>query len=289
MRINTVAIVIVNWHRWAMTQECLHALGKVRQNLVERTFHVVVVDNESQGIPSDLDSFVHVVPSSENLGYGAGNNLGVRYAAELDPSPQAVFILNNDATIDTQSMKALIQTLEDDPGAALAAPVLRSPSGAIESAGGVFGQRRTWWTHPDVAHRIDFVSGAALLIRMDAWRRVGGFDERYFHYVEDLDLGWQLTHRGSRLVVAKDASVVHLKSQSSSHDDSPLVYYTVRNQFLFWKKAKSFKVVGVSTLIRVGRHLLPIRHLLRGDWSSLPSAWKGLIDGLRGRTGRWHP
>lgn len=288
MRIRTIAAIIVNWHRWELTLQCIQSLKQVQAAMPDVTLHVVVVDNETTGLPMTIPRGVAVIPVRENLGYGAGNNLGAAEALKLTPKPDAIFILNNDATIDAASLRALMATLDADPEVAIAAPVLTSPTGEVESAGGRFAPQRQWLTDVDKASPVDFVSGAAFLIRREAWLEVGGFDVRYFHYVEDLDLGWQLTKAGWKLIVVPEATVVHLKSQSSTSESAiaPLAYYTVRNQLLFWRKERTFQVIGANVMVRMGRNLLPIRHLLRGDFHTLKWVWRGLWDGLTGKQGR---
>lgn len=288
MSIGTIAAIVVNWHRWELTLKCVQSLENARGSLRDVKMHILIVDNESDGVSDAVPPDIVTIPVPENLGYGAGNNLGVAEAMKLQPAPDAIFILNNDATIDASSLQSLIDELQSHPDVGVAAPVLTSADGAIESAGGHFGRRRAWWTETIPDGPVDFVSGAAFLIKQDAWNQVGGFDERYFHYVEDLDLGWQLTKAGWKLLVVPDARVTHLKSQSStSTAANPLLaYYTIRNQLLFLRKEKSFHVVGPNVLWRMCRNLVPIRHMLRGDFHTLRWVWRGLWDGLAGRRGR---
>jgi GT2 family glycosyltransferase len=278
---------VVNWHRWELTAAALRSLAAARELLAPaHTLVLYVVDNESAAPPPpDLPPDVTVLAEAENLGYGGGNNRGAAEALRAHPDLDALFILNNDATIDGSSLRALVTALAEDPGLAVAAPVLTLPDGTVESAGGRCGWRRRWYTTVAPDAPVDFVSGAAFLIRRAAWDDVGGFDLCYFHYVEDVDLGWTLRQCGWRLRVVGDARVVHQKSRSPA-PSGVLAYYTVRNQFLFWRKTHDLRAVGVNTALRVLRFLVPVRHLVRGDTIGWRWAWRGLWDGLRGRCGR---
>lgn len=286
MPIKNVAAIIVNWHRWSLTLQSIHSLQQAHDSLPDVDLRIVVVDNETEGFPQEVPSTVDVIREEDNLGYGAGNNVGVAHALACAPQPDALLILNNDATIDANSLGSLIQALVDQPHVAVAAPVLRSPMGDIESAGGHFGPQREWWTSTSPDFPIDFVSGAAFLIRREAWLEVGGFDVRYFHYVEDLDLGWQLRKAGWKLIVVPESTVSHLKSQSSSSNDSFLAYYTIRNQLLFLHKERTSYILGRNTWTRILRNLFPVRHMMHGDFHTLPWVWRGLWDGVRGKGGR---
>jgi GT2 family glycosyltransferase len=246
---------------------------------------IYVVDNEStETPPADLPAAVTVLCQEQNLGYGGGNNVGATRALADHPDLDALFILNNDAIIEGASLKRLMAALADDPGLAVAAPVLVLPDGSLESAGGHFGWWRTWWTRFDPRQPVEFVSGAALLVRRTAWEAAGGFDLRYFHYVEDVDLGWTLTRRGWRIRVIDGARVVHQKSKSPTMPGI-LAYYNVRNPILFWRKTRALRAVGLNSAFRILRFLVPVRKMLKGDVYRIPWAWRGLFHGLAGRTG----
>jgi N-acetylglucosaminyl-diphospho-decaprenol L-rhamnosyltransferase len=287
-RVTKVAAIVVNWHRWPLTAEALRSLDFAAETLAPtHELFLYVVDNETEGDPpTGLPDGTIVIRERENLGYGGGNNLGAERALRDHPDLGALFILNNDATIDGRSLFALVEALDQDPELGLTAPLLTLPDGTVESCGGYFGWTRDWWTRFDPRQRVDFVAGAAFLIRRAAWLDVGGFDLRYFHYVEDVDLGRDLKHHGWRLKVVGDARVVHQKSQSPTRPGL-LAYYTVRNQILLWQKTRDLKVLGLNNVMRVLRFLVPIRHLWQGEYQAVPWAWRGLVDGLAGRDGRF--
>jgi GT2 family glycosyltransferase len=279
---------VVNWHRWPLTAEAVASLVAAGRDMAprHRLVVVVVVDNESgDEDPPSLPPEVLVVRAAENLGYGGGNNRGVQAARDAHPDVDAFFILNNDAQVGPGCLARLADRLAAEPRLGLVAPLLTLPDGRVESAGGAFGLRRHWWTRYAPGQRVDFVSGAAFLIRRQAWDDVGGFDLRYFHYVEDIDLGRELARRGWRLEVVEGARVTHRKS-ASPVVSGILAYYSVRNPLLFWRKTHDLRAVGLNTAWRLARFLVPVRHLLRGDTRGARWAWRGLRDGLAGRGGR---
>jgi N-acetylglucosaminyl-diphospho-decaprenol L-rhamnosyltransferase len=182
---------------------------------------VIVVDNASQdGAVAGLDG-VRVVANATNRGYGAAANQGFR-AGRAD----RVLFLNPDATLEPGSLSALMLAVED---AALAAPRLELHDGSAQESPRAFydvesvlarrtpygrtasGRRAAERHLPTSQERgdVDWVTGAAMLLRRDAVGAAGPFDERYFLYFEDVDLCRRLRATGHRVVFEPAATVRH--------------------------------------------------------------------------------
>lgn len=172
---------------------------------------VVVVDNASPDRSADhaVAAGARLVTNRGNLGFGTGCNRG----AALVRTPYTLF-LNPDARLSPGSLARLVGRLEADPGLGAVAPLL-------SSRGRVQMPRRnslidvdsphSFSEIPDEATDVGFLSGAALLVRTDAFRAVGGFDERIFLYLEDDDLCTRLCRAGYRLQLLPDVVVAHEK------------------------------------------------------------------------------
>ena len=179
---------------------------------------VIVVDNASRdGTPDVVRAAAPqatVVESKENLGFAGGCHAGAR--ASRAP---LVFLLNPDAVPAAGCLDALRACAAERPGwGAWQALVTMADGELVNTAGNVVHYLGFGWAGDigrpvaDVDPRpreVGFCSGAALVVRREAWDAVGGFDERYFMYGEDLDLSLRLRLAGWGVGIAPDARVAH--------------------------------------------------------------------------------
>ncbi|MBV9848466.1 MAG: glycosyltransferase family 2 protein [Armatimonadetes bacterium] len=245
----SVHIILVNWNGIADTMECLRSLSRVTYP----NCSVIVVDNGSRedeaGALRAAFPAVTVLATGENLGFTGGNNVGIRHA--LGAGAEYVLCLNNDTVVDPGFLEPLVAALEGDPGAGLAAPhiFLYGEPRDLWYAGAEYSfdletlrARRgpAWHVIPTAAdlertepHETQIVTGCALLARTGVMRRLGGFDERYFAYYEDVELNLRVAGMGLRRLVVPASRVWHKESRSTGGPMSPTVYfYMVRNTFM---------------------------------------------------------
>ena len=225
-----VAIVVAYDSGAALTR-CLDAL---RTDGVE----VVVVNNGGAG-PEIEDARrregVDVVDAGENRGFGAGCNRG---AAATDA--EALVFLNPDTVAQPGAVAALARRLED-PGVGVAQPRLRllAQPELLNSSGNVVHVSGLAWPggygEPADAltelREIPSASGAALAIRAELFRELGGFTEELFLYQEDLELCWRVRLRGLRIVLEPGADVLH--DYVLERADRRKEYYLERNRLVF--------------------------------------------------------
>lgn len=229
----------MNYRTPALTVECLESISEstVRPDLV------IVVDNDSQDRSFELLSasvndlgwsgWVRVLQSGANGGFGAGNNVGVRCAVGCLPELDCIVLLNPDATADPRMMEALLNRLWSSPcvgivGASIvdashqpesAAHNVPSPLGELERSAGFAPLSRVlqkWAVSPPQpagATPCGWVSGACMAIRREVFDQVGGFDEGYFLYFEEVDLcvraarlGWQCWYEPAAQVMHRQGA-----------------------------------------------------------------------------------
>ncbi len=269
-----LAVIVVNYGSSDLLERNLAPLARHTP-----TARVVVVDNfttaAEQARVTDLCARLGwtAVTMSENVGFGAAIN---RAAAGLPASIRSRLLLNPDATIDAVSLARLVDHSVRHP-LDLVAPRVLTPEGTVWSAGTDLylddGHMRGW-RHRDAATdpagRQPWLSGACLVLGRELWDRVGGFDEDYFLYWEDVDFSRRVLDRGGSLVLDEHATAVHDVGSTQRTDGrstrakSPVYYYfNTRNRLLFAAK-----------------------HLSRGDqrrWqrSSLLMAYRILLIGGR--------
>lgn len=171
----------------------------------------VLVRTEAREAPTPRG--VEVLSLAGNPGFAAAANQG---AARGD-APWILF-LNPDCFPSAGDVEELLARARALPGAAAVGPCLRGPDGVAARAGGVDLAGLARWLERVGPSRglteVDWVAGTCLLVRREAWQQVGGFDERYFLYCEDVDLCRRLRRRGWRVAVAGSVGVTHLGGAS---------------------------------------------------------------------------
>ncbi|MFL5494125.1 MAG: glycosyltransferase family 2 protein [Gemmatimonadales bacterium] len=242
------AVVIVNWNGRHFLDACLEAV--FAQTAPPEL--VVLVDNGStDGSVEHLRArwpAVRVIALDRNAGVAAGNNVGIR--AALGAGAELVLLLNSDAGMRPAVLGELRSALNAaGEGAWAAAPkiVYQSDPDRIWSAGGAFD----WWRglsrdrgtgEPDRGQYdqpgdIDYSNTCCLLVRADAFARVGLMDEAYFMYCDDSDFSARIRRAGGRIRYAPSAEVLHdVQASSGGTAARPsllALYYTTRNRGRF--------------------------------------------------------
>jgi len=230
--VSNVSAVVVNYNARRYLLPCIAALR------AEGVVDVVVADNASVDGSEDAvkraDPDVTYVQTGNNLGYGAGANRG---AAAADPATPYLLICNPDTIVEPGAIKAMVAALEADPRRGIVGPRIEDPGGDVypsprafprtgDAIGHAFlglfapGNRFTRryrmldWDRSTTAD-VDWVSGSFLVVRREAWRDVGGFDESYFMYAEDVDLCWRAHEAGWKVCFEPSATIVHVQGAST--------------------------------------------------------------------------
>jgi hypothetical protein len=238
-----VVAVVLNWHARETTLACLAALRALDYD----DLSIVLVDNESHDFRDH--SFPSTPPvtylhAAVNLGFSGGCNLGMRHA--LESGADFIWFLNNDAVPEPDSLRHLVAAAAAaPPPAVLGAKILRQSTAparldsiavAVDCTSGryqLIGHDEIDDGRYDDRREVDAVTGCALLLRADAARRLGGFDDRYYLYLEDLDLCLRARAAGLAVAFAPAARVWHDRPparRGRQSEDS--LYYTCRNHFL---------------------------------------------------------
>jgi N-acetylglucosaminyl-diphospho-decaprenol L-rhamnosyltransferase len=227
-----LGIVTVSYHSQHALEGLIDSLGEG----VVAPAHLVVVNNAPDD-PLDLPTYsgMTVIPAPRNLGYGAGVNLGVR---SLPPEVKWVLVSNPDVRLDAHALELLLDVANAEPTAGAVGPRILEPSGEIYPSARELPSLRTgvghalfanvWLSNPWSRRyhgeyratsagwrETGWLSGSCQLVRRSALESVGGFDESYFMYFEDVDLGERLAKAGWRNLYVRNASVVHTGAHST--------------------------------------------------------------------------
>jgi GT2 family glycosyltransferase len=232
-----LSIVIVNWNVKDLLRGCLQSLLDALQTTPSLTTEIIVVDNAStDGSPQmvrDEFSPVHLIASDENLGYAGGNNTGITAA-----KGRYIFILNPDTVVQPGVLVAMVEYMDVHPAVGALGPQLLWPDGSVQSSrrhfptlGSLFWEstlleqwfprnRHAWRYHladtlPDHSQKVDWMVGAALMIRQAAWQQVGPIDEDFFMYFEETDWCRRSAEAGWETHYLPEAKITHYEGKSS--------------------------------------------------------------------------
>lgn len=254
-----VSIVVVNWNSGTLLAQCLESCRAALARPGAPSAQIIVVDNAStdqSAAPEMLGEHVELVRNSGNRGFGAACNQAVAGAVS-----KYVLFLNPDCRVAAGSIEACLARLECDPSIGVVGVALIGDDGKVSRSCHCFPSvvnflyrlsglsallakcsdgSMTNWAH-DSDRRVDHVIGAFYLVRAHEFRAIGGFDERFFVYLEDLDLSLRYRQRGQySLFVAAPASY-HKGGGVSDQARAARLFYATRSRILY-----AFKHFGTA-------------------------------------------
>lgn len=263
-----VSIIIVNWNAGHLLDHCIDSLEPL---LLRGDVECIVVDNKSSD-GSDVraaarDTGVHVIRTGSNLGFASACNIGAKAA-----SGARLLFLNPDTTITAHAFDRSLEFLDQpennrvgivgiqlkDASGAVSRSCARFPTGhgLVLHALGMdrllprWGHMMAEWPHEET-RRVDHVIGAYYLMRTEAFEAIGGFDERYFVYLEDLDLSLRARKAGWESVFLADVSAFHEGGGTSAKVKARRLFYSLRSRLLYTRAHLgliSFLCVALATL-----------------------------------------
>lgn len=206
---------------------------------------VILTLNQPETLPFDAASFpfpVRIVNNAIPKGFGANHNAAFALAGAAH-----FCVLNPDIRLDRDPFPALLSALSD-PSIAVAAPAVFGPEGRLEDSARRFptppgivckmfhDRRRPDYAVGDSLVYPDWVAGMFMLWRSAAFRAVGGFDERYFLYYEDVDICARLPRQGFRVTLVPAARVTHHAQRASRRSLRYLRWHLASMFRYFWKR-----------------------------------------------------
>lgn len=233
-KIPRVSFITVNYRTPHFIRNVLRGLEEIRPNF---DFEHIVVDNASNdgtpGMIREQFPWVRVIEAPANLGFGGGNNLGLAVARG-----EYIFLCNPDITLLEGELESWLDWMDARPDVGISCPRVVNPDGSDQHSCYRFPKvltplyRRSVLGRLSFARReldrylmndmdrnaeqdVDWIFGAAMLIRRDLLERIGLFDERFFMYFEDADLCRRTWESGSRVCYAPVARVIHYHKRES--------------------------------------------------------------------------
>lgn len=284
-----VTVVIVNWNGGAYLGRCLAAL----QAQTETAFRAVVIDNGSsdgsaEAVAAFDDPRFMLQALGENRGFAAANNLAVREHAV----GEWVALLNPDAFPAPDWLECLLAAAAAHPQYAFfgARLVDAANSRRLDGTGDVYHVSGLAWRrgHSRAATTADLTPleifgpcAAAALYRLDAWREVGGFDEDYFCYFEDVDLAFRLRLAGYRCRYVPEAVCRHVGSGLTGRRSDFSVYHGHRNLVWTFVKDMPAPLLWLLAPLHLAQNVLALAAFaLRGQGRCIWCAKRDALAGL---------
>lgn len=246
----TLSVIILSYNTKDLLKKCLESV--INCTPTDIKIEIIVVDNAStDGSASMVErNFpeVKLIRSKKNLGYAKGNNLGIR--ASLG---EYVLILNSDTVIKKGAIDKLVNFLEKNKQIDIVGPRLLNVDGSFQANCGRFpnlpvvfvmlfkehwGSKYVRWS-PETSQFVDWLMGAAFMARKRVFEKVGGFDEKIFMYMEEVEWFYRAKKAGMKSYFLKDAEIIHLGRGSSKTGKKEPILNIYRGLIHFYKKHRS--------------------------------------------------
>ena len=296
-----VHVVVVNYHSVDLLEGCLRSL------LEQPVTTVTIYDNASGAAEVDavrtlagLDGRITLYEGGENVGFGAGVNRATEFASASASATgrDVLWVLNPDTVVRPRAVERLLMALEEGEADIVSPLIVTGSTDRVWFAGGRIDYRHgvTWHWDAEVGGSdgmipTGFVSGAAPMMLLSTWRRLGGFRQDFFLYWEDADFCSRALDAGLRLAVVPGAMVWHAQGGSSDEaagNSLAYYYYGQRNRVVFCRRGTTVPGLLLGRGLRETTRLLvkPLLHEEVGRLSKARASLRGLVAGVRGEVGR---
>lgn len=289
-----IYILILNYNGWHDTVKCLDSLRGIQED-----YKIVLIDNKSTDDSIDelekwsqnqkeLSSNLIFIKSSENNGYAAGNNIGIKYV-ESQEDAEFIWILNNDTLIQANTLESLIncyKILEKENIALLGSKILNEDL-SLQSIGHLNKKCMEDEIMSQSNIEVEHISGCSIFFRADKIKEIGYIPEEYFLYYEETDWMKSIRKKGFKIFTCLSSQLIHKHAKSTGGIYSPFViYYMTRNQILFNKKYLNSIQYYLFILKTISRNLLKIIFYSFKNSKSSKSIFTGTIDGILNKKGK---
>lgn len=273
-----LSIIIVNYNN---KDPLLNTLEAIHKNLKGLDYEVIVVDNAStdgsvESLKQNYPS-VKLVALDYNVGFAKANNEGAKHA-----SGQYLLILNHDTYVPEGAAEKLVELKKSYPEYGVVAPLIFNPDNSLQLSWGkdlhffseiflkYFSEK--WYRlqfklkKGEVSRNVDWVSGACFLIEREFYERIGGFDENFFIYIEDADLGKRIRRLGYQIHLTSKAEIIHYLGQSTSKYPRRSLLEAKKSQLYYYCKHNSklaLRILKFYLFIRF--HVKRLIYYLRSD------------------------
>jgi GT2 family glycosyltransferase len=242
-----LSIIIVNWNTKNILKQ---AINSVISETKEIDCELIVVDNNSsdgssQMIKKDFPSIL-LIENKINKGFAGGNNDGLKIT-----KGDYLMLLNSDTIVQENAIEKMVKFLDENNEVVMLGPKLLNKYGNFQESCRrnlpdiknsflyIFSiNKNKYKTHKDenVSGYTEAISGAVMMFRRSVYEKIGGLDERYFMYAEDLDYCKQVFNLGWKTYYLSEAKIIHLGGESSKQKSSKNLFYFYKTMWQYYKK-----------------------------------------------------
>lgn len=231
-----LSVIILSYNTSGLLKTCLSAV-LASTGFEDKELEVIVVDNNSSDSSVEMVKKeypeVKLIRNKKNLGFSAGNNIGIKEAGG-----KFLLLLNSDTLVEPDSLITVLKAMENDRSIGAATCLLQMADGKIDPAShrgfptpwkalsyflgfeklfpgsSIFGGYHQGWKNLKIAHEVDCISAAFMMVSAKVIERIGLLDERFFMYGEDIDWCLRIRKAGFKIFFYPGVKTLHLKRQS---------------------------------------------------------------------------
>jgi O-antigen biosynthesis protein len=261
-----ISIIIVNYNVKEFLQNLLHSISKSSDKISRE---IIVIDNASNdGSPEFLNEkfpYVDLVVNNSNLGFSKANNIGINRA-----KGKYILLLNPDTLVSEDTFEKMIDFFEHNPRVGLAGCKILNPDGTLQLAcrrsfpgpwtsfckvtglsnlfpqSKLFARYNLTYLDPNQTYEVDAISGSFMMFRKELFDKIGGLDEKFFMYGEDLDFCYRTQKAGYKVYYVHSTQIIHYKGESTKRSglDETKIFYNAMHLFVQKHLSGSF-LVGI--------------------------------------------
>ncbi|MEW5799493.1 MAG: glycosyltransferase [Bacteroidota bacterium] len=256
-----ISVIIVNYNVREFLNNALASLTKSLQGFQSEIF---VVDNASDDGSVEIISrnfpLVHLIANKTNVGFAKANNQALERS-----TGKYILLINPDTLVQENTVRELITFFESHNDAGLLGCKILNPDGTLQLAcrrsfptpwtaftktfglstlfpkSKLFARYNLTFLDPDRAYEVDAVSGSFMMLKKEVYEKIGGLDETFFMYGEDLDWCYRVQHAGWKVYYVPTTSIIHYKGESTKRSDIDelKVFYSAMKLFVRKHHARS--------------------------------------------------
>ncbi len=256
-----LSIVIVSFNTKNLLSQCLQSINDQKLSI---NYEIIIVDNASTDGSVEMvrklikkKKLIKLIENKKNLGFAKANNQGIKMA-----KGEYIFLLNSDTVLKNNSLLKLVEFAKSRPQAGVVGPRLLNKDGSKQPSTAPFFTLpkvflwlttgdRFLYSSPPKACQVDWVMGAAILVKKKAIKKAGLLDEKFFMYMEEVEWCYRMKKTGWQIWFTPEAEIFHLVRGSSPEGKQKAVLGIYQGLIYFYEKHfASWQLIVLKFLLR---------------------------------------